>query len=58
MRARQERDNGLFADVRSISSDQLPAAEQRLACSRADGDTEEIQRATRLLNRIRDNNDA
>ena len=43
MRAREERDNGLFAGVRrSMAYDQPPAARQRLADARADGDEEEI----------------
>jgi hypothetical protein len=55
MRARQERDDGLFAGVRrSMAYDQLPAAEQRLARAQDAGEPEEIARATRALNRIRD----
>jgi hypothetical protein len=49
----------LFAGVRrSMAYDQLPAAEQRLARARASGDEEEIARATRVLNRLRDEIDA
>ena len=59
MRARQERDDGLFASVRrSMAYDQLTSAEQRLARARADGEEEEITRATRALNRLRDEIDA
>ena len=59
MRAREERDNGLFTGVRrSMAYDQLPAARQRLADARADGDEEEITRATRALNKLRDEIDA
>jgi hypothetical protein len=59
MRARQERDDGLFAGVRrSMAYDQLTAAEQRLAHARASGDEEELARATRALNRLSDEIDA
>jgi len=59
MRARQERDDGLFAGVRrSMAYDQLSLAEQRLARARDAGDEEEITRATRSLDRIRDEIDA
>jgi hypothetical protein len=55
MHARQERDDSLFAGVRrSMAYDQLPAAEQRLTCARASGEEEDIARATRALNRLRD----
>ena len=59
MRARQERDDGIFSRVqRSMAYDQLPAAEQRLTRARENGDEEEIARATRALNRLRDEIDA
>ena len=55
MRARQERDDGLFAGVRrSMAYDQLPGAERRLDRAVALGDQEEIARATRALIRVRE----
>ena len=55
MRARQERDDGLFAGVRrSMAYDQLPGAERRLDRAVALGDQEEIARATRALSRVRE----
>ena len=59
MRARQERDDGLFAGVRrSMAYDQMPAARQRLTDARAEGDEEEIERAKKALKRLRDEIDA
>ena len=59
MCARQERDDGFFAGVRrSMAYDELPAAQQRLALARAEGEDEEIERATRALKRLRDEIDA
>jgi hypothetical protein len=59
MRARQELDDGMFASMqRSMAYDQLPAAESRLARAREAQDEVEIARATRTLNRIRDEIDA
>ena len=50
MRAREERDNGLFASVQcSMTYDQLPAAEQRLASAKAGDNEEGKARATRAL---------
>jgi hypothetical protein len=55
MRARQERDDGLFASVKhSMAYYQLPAAEQRLDRALQVGAEDEITRATRALNRFRD----
>ena len=55
MRARQERDDGLFAGVRrSMAYDQLPGAERRLDRAVALGDQEEFARATRALIRVRE----
>jgi hypothetical protein len=52
LRARQERDDSLFAGMRrswrrSMAYDQLPGAELRLARARNAGDEEKIARATR-----------
>jgi hypothetical protein len=59
MRARQERERGIFSRVqRSMAYNQVPAAEQRLTRARENGDEEEIARATRALNRLRDEIDA
>ena len=59
MRARQERERDIFSRVqRSMAYDQLPAAEQRLTRALENGDEEEIARATRALNRLRDEIDA
>ncbi len=41
-----------------MAYDQLPAAQQRLALARAEGEDEEIARATRALKRLRDEIDA
>ena len=59
MRARQERDDGMFARMqRSMAYDQLPAAELRLARAHESGNAEDIARATRTLQRLRDEIDA
>ncbi len=55
----QERDEGISSRVqRSMAYDQLPAAEQRLTRARENGYEEEFARATRALNRLRDEIDA
>ncbi len=55
MRAREERDNGMFADVRrSMAYDRLENAERRLDRAVSKNDEAEIARAQRALDKIRD----
>ena len=54
LRAREERDNGMYADVRSsMAYERLENAEKRLERAEAKNDQAEIARAQRTLDKIR-----